>query len=88
MNGYGPNTGRRFGKAGRIAHPRAIRQAIGDAMRRGWRIGTRVAIGMIPGSVVGYNISARGRYVGSRYPLVIESDLGITKCHPDELTLL
>ncbi len=88
MNGYGPITGRRNSKAGRIALARAIRQAIGAAMRRGWRIGTRVAIGMIPGTVVAYNISARGRYVGSRYPLVIESDLGVTKCHPDELTLL
>jgi hypothetical protein len=59
-----------------------------SAIRQGFVIGREVLIGKIPGVVVGYNIGAFGKFVGATYPLVIRTELGVAKCHPDELTLV
>ena len=38
--------------------------------------------------VVGYNIASIGQFVGTAYPLVVRTALGVTKCGVDEVTLL
>ncbi len=62
--------------------------SIQSAIRRGFVVGREVLIGKIPGIVVGYNIAGFGRFVGSAYPLVVRTALGIAKCNPDELELV
>ncbi|MCX7163927.1 MAG: hypothetical protein WCI19_09195 [Betaproteobacteria bacterium] len=50
-------------------------------------VGREVLVGSIPGIVVGYNIGSFGRFLGSAYPLVVRTALGVTKCGIDELVL-
>lgn len=72
------------------ARPRPPRfeEVVRSAIRCGFVVGREILIGEIPGVVVGYNIGAFGRFHGAAYPLVIRTELGIAKCHPDELTLV
>ena len=63
----------------------AVVQAV---IRKGFVVGREVLIGKVPGVVVGYNIGGFGRFIGAVYPLVIRTELGVAKCHPDELTLV
>ena len=71
-------------------HPRPPKfdSVVQAAMRHGFVVGREVLIGKIPGVVVGYNIGAFGKFVGAAYPLVIRTEMGVAKCHPDELTLV
>ena len=88
MNHMNLIAGEGRGGASRFDTAQAIENAVDEAMRRGYKVGRRVAIGSIPGEIIGYNISRHGRYIGSRYPLIVETDYGIAKCHPDELRSL
>ena len=63
------------------AAERAIRHAIGA----GFRIGCRVLVGRVPGSVIGYNIANSGRFGGAAYPLLVETEFGIAKCSMQEV---
>ena len=62
-----------------------IEQAVTGAIHAGFRIGQRVRIGRVEGSVVGYNIGNFGRFGGARYPLLVKTAFGVTKCSPSEL---
>lgn len=65
----------------------ALRQAIGAAIASGFLCGREVSIGRVPGVIIGYNIVRHGRFAGHRYPLLVRTALGVTKCAPGELTL-
>ena len=67
---------------------RAVGPAIHAAIARGFIVGCEVLVGSIPGIVVGYNIASIGQFVGTAYPLVVRTALGVTKCGVDEVTLL
>ncbi|MCK6410008.1 hypothetical protein [Thauera sp.] len=71
--------GRRDARTARTALDTAAR-AIRHAIDAGFRIGRRVRIGRVPGNVIGYNISNSGRFGGAAYPLLVETEFGITKC--------
>ena len=64
---------------------RIIEQAVTGAIHAGFRIGRRVRIGRVEGRVVGYNIGNFGRFGGARYPLLVKTAFGVTKCSPSEL---
>ena len=66
---------------------RVIGSAVNVAINRGFVVGREVFVGCIPGIVVGYNIASFGRFVGSAYPLVVRTALGVTKCGMDEVSL-
>ncbi len=66
---------------------RIIGTAVSAAISRGFVVGREVLVGSIPGIVVGYNIGSFGRFLGSAYPLVVRTALGVTKCGIDELVL-
>lgn len=57
---------------------------VGDALRAAMRCGLvinrQVKIGVVRGVVIGYNIARRGRYRGTRYPLLVKTELGVAKC--------
>ena len=55
------------------------------ALRRGLTIGCAVTIGVVPGTVIGYNIARQGAFPGDRYPLLVATELGTTKCCLDEV---
>ncbi|CAG0987202.1 hypothetical protein RHDC4_02264 [Rhodocyclaceae bacterium] len=50
------------------------------ARRCGLVINRQVKIGIVRGVVIGYNIARRGRFNGTRYPLLVKTELGVTKC--------
>lgn len=50
------------------------------ARRCGLVINRQVKIGIVRGVVIGYNIARRGRFNGARYPLLVKTELGVTKC--------
>lgn len=66
---------------------RSIGSAVNAAINQGFVVGREVLVGTIPGLVVGYNIASFGRFVGSAYPLVVRTALGVTKCAMDEVIL-
>ena len=66
---------------------RVIGSAVNVAINRGFVVGREVLVGCIPVIVVGYNIASFGRFVGSAYPLVVRTALGVTKCGMDEVSL-
>ncbi|MDK9703345.1 MAG: hypothetical protein OEL20_09410 [Sulfuritalea sp.] len=66
---------------------RVIGSAVSVAINRGFVVGREVLVGSIPGIVVGYNIASFGQFVGSAYPLVVRTALGVTKCGMDEVSL-
>jgi len=72
---------------GRQKLGKVIENAVHAAIQRGYVIGREVLIGRIPGIVVGYNIASFGRFVGTTYPLVVRTAMGVTKCSMDELSL-
>ena len=61
--------------------------AVSAAITRGFVVGREVLVGRIPGIVVGYNIASFGLFVGTTYPLVVRTALGVTKCGVDEVSL-
>lgn len=67
---------------------RPIGTAVQAAISRGFVIGCEVLVGSVPGIVVGYNIASFGEFIGNAYPLVVRTALGVTKCAPDELSLV
>ena len=78
---------------GRIRrNPAGRRDAVGAtvnaAISRGFVIGREVMVGSIPGIVVGYNIAAVGTFLGKSYPLVVRTELGVTKCALNEVSLV
>ncbi|MCX7156778.1 MAG: hypothetical protein NTW45_10110 [Rhodocyclales bacterium] len=81
--------GRRPGKLSQDSEQpgRVIGSAVNVAINRGFVVGREVLVGCIPGIVVGYNIASFGRFVGSAYPLVVRTALGVTKCGMDEVSL-
>jgi hypothetical protein len=83
-NGLRPGTIRRdAGQPGR-----KIGSAVNVAIVRGFVVGREVLVGSIPGIVVGYNIGSFGQFVGSAYPLVVRTALGVSKCGLDEVSLV
>jgi hypothetical protein len=62
-----------------------IGAAVHIAVGRGLVVGRQVKLGIVGGTVIGYNIAHRGRYPGTRYPLLIKTELGVTKCRLDEV---
>lgn len=72
----------------RRPRPPRFETIVQAAMRRGFVVGREVLIGDVPGIIAGYNIAGFGRFIGAAYPLVVRTELGVAKCHPDELTLL
>ena len=56
------------------------------AIDAGYRIGRHVRLGRVPGSVIGYNISNFGRFSGASYPLLVETEYGVTKCSMREVS--
>ena len=60
---------------------------IRTALRRGLTIGCAVTIGIVPGTIIGYNIARQGAYPGERYPLLVATGLGTAKCCLDEVSL-
>ena len=83
-------TGSRPGKARRDDEPleRNIGCAVNAAIKLGFVVGREVLVGKVPGLVVGYNIASFGNFMGHAYPLVIRTAMGVTKCSPDELSLV
>jgi hypothetical protein len=71
----------------REAPARGIGSAVSAAINLGFVVGREVLVGNIPGLVVGYNIASFGRFIGSAYPLVVRTALGVTKCAVDEVSL-
>lgn len=77
---------------GTFPRPRAqpLRGLVESSIRRaidaGFRIGRRVRIGRVPGSVIGYNIANSGRFRGACYPLLVETEFGIAKCSMKEVS--
>ena len=69
---------------------RSQRDPVGGSIHRaidaGFRIGRRVRIGRVPGSVIGYNIANSGRFGGAAYPLLVETEYGVTKCSMREVS--
>ncbi|MCF8149874.1 MAG: hypothetical protein K9K30_07405 [Burkholderiaceae bacterium] len=68
-------------------HGRVIAAAITHVINRGFVVGREVLVGSVPGVVVGYNIARYGQFIGSDYPLVVRTALGVTKCDLDEVSL-
>lgn len=66
---------------------RSVGATVNAAISRGFVVGREVLVGSIPGIVVGYNIASFGQFVGTAYPLVVRTALGVTKCSMDELSL-
>lgn len=62
-----------------------IGAAVHAAVGRGLVVGRQVKLGVVRGIVIGYNIARRGRYPGTRYPLLVKTELGIAKCRVDEV---
>ena len=50
------------------------------------RTGRPVRLARVPGSVIGYNISNFGRFSGASYPLLVETEYGVTKCSMREVS--
>lgn len=65
----------------------AIGKLVHDAIQRGLAIGRTVKIGTVRGIVIGYNISRDGNYPGTRYPLLVKTELGTAKFGLDEVKL-
>lgn len=64
----------------------AIGKLVHAAMFRGLAIGRQVKIGTVRGIIIGYNIAQRGDYPGTRYPLLVRTELGTAKFGLDEVT--
>lgn len=81
---------RRAGKVqqGREMLGGTVGSAVNVAISRGFVVGREVLVGRVPGIVVGYNIGSFGQFVGSAYPLVVRTALGVTKCAADEVSLV
>lgn len=62
-----------------------IGAAVHVAVGRGLVVGRQVKLGVVRGVVIGYNIAHRGRYPGTRYPLLVKTELGVAKCRLDEV---
>jgi len=73
------------GKGSTTQGAAAIGALIHAAVMDGLIIGRTVKIGMVRGIVIGYNISRRGRYPGTHYPLLVKTELGIAKFGLDEV---
>lgn len=71
--------------AGRARECSRIGAAVHTAVGCGLTIGRQVRIGIVRGVVIGYNIARRGRFQGARYPLLVKTELGVTKCRLDEV---
>lgn len=66
----------------------AVRAAIHRVIRTGFTIGREVTIGIVHGTIIGYNIARSGRYTFRRSPLLITTDFGIGKYGPNEVKLV
>jgi hypothetical protein len=62
-----------------------VGDAVHMAVGRGLVVGRQVKLGVVRGIVIGYNIARVGRYPGTRYPLLVKTELGIAKCCLDEV---
>ncbi len=63
----------------------AIGKLVHAAMLRGLWIGRTVRIGTVRGIVIGYNIARDGDYPGTRFPLLVKTELGTAKFGLDEV---
>ncbi|HTY04287.1 MAG TPA: hypothetical protein VMC81_11220 [Rhodocyclaceae bacterium] len=57
----------------------AIGAAVRQAVQRGLGVGRTVKIGTVRGIVIGYNIARDGNFPGTRFPLLIRTELGVAK---------
>ena len=62
-----------------------IGKLVHAAVQRGLAVGRTVKIGTVRGIVIGYNISRNGNYPGTRYPLLVKTELGTAKFGLDEV---
>ncbi len=62
-----------------------IGAVVHTAVGRGLTIGRQVKLGVVRGIVIGYNIARRGTYPGTRFPLLVKTELGIAKCGLEEV---
>ena len=84
---------RKGSRPGKVHHDsakpdRSIGAAVNSAIKQGYVVGREVLVGNVPGLVVGYNIAGFGHFVGTTYPVVVRTALGVDKCNPDELELI
>jgi hypothetical protein len=68
--------------------PAAIELAVASAIKQGFKLGCHVVIGTVCGKIIGFNIAAFGNYAGTRFPLLVGTDLGVAKCSANELRLI
>ena len=71
----------------RGVYAQGVVDAVRAAQDSGYRIGSRVLLGRVEGTVIGYNIARTGRFAGTGYPVIVETSLGIAKCSATELRL-
>lgn len=77
--------GAQISRDGNESATRAIGQLVHVAMQRGLAVGRMVKIGTVRGIVIGYNITRDGTYPGTRFPLLIKTELGTAKFGLDEV---
>ncbi|MBU1236462.1 MAG: hypothetical protein KJ634_10675 [Gammaproteobacteria bacterium] len=63
----------------------AIGAVVHSAVCHGLAIGRAVKIGAVRGVVIGYNIARDGNFPGTRYPLLVKTELGVAKFGLDEV---
>ena len=64
-----------------------ISSVVWDARAKGYAIGREVQLGGVRGTIVGYNISRRGKFRGAKFPMVVQTPFGVTKCSLVEIQL-
>lgn len=62
--------------------------AVRKVQALGFRVGLQVWIGAVTGVIIGYNIAGCGKFHGTKFPLVVQTPLGIAKCAPGEIRLV
>jgi hypothetical protein len=63
----------------------AIGKLVHAAVLRGLAVGRPVRMGTVQGIVIGYNIARDGDFPGTRYPLLVKTELGTAKFGLDEV---
>jgi hypothetical protein len=63
----------------------AIGELVHTAVLCGLVVGRPVRVGAVCGIVIGYNIARSGEFPGTRYPLLVKTELGTAKFGLDEV---
>ena len=75
------------GPGGRGIYAQCVATAVKTAQGMGFCVGAKVLIGTVPGRVIGHNITRVGRFAGTSYPVLVQTELGMVKCSIEELRL-